>query len=165
MEDYHTSRGSADRYTVVEVDDKGDVQYRKIEGLADEAYDKVLVIQPHGFSSWPKKDAHMLAVAMGNRRDTLALLGGEHPEHRPRDIGEGNAVLYDAEGNVVFMKGGYGIHVTAKKGEVEVRSSDDKVWVKPGDGKMVYLGGDGTDGEYAFVMTEAGPSKNVKAKV
>jgi hypothetical protein len=49
-----------------------------------------------------------------------------------------------------------GIQIAAKTGQV---------YVKPGEGQKVFVGGTGADGAYARVMTESGPSTNTLAKI
>ncbi|PPQ42172.1 phage baseplate assembly protein domain-containing protein [Rhodopseudomonas palustris] len=153
------------RARVLKIDDSGTQQLLDLGGLKSERPEKIVRIQDHGFTSHPPKQAEGVMLQLGGRSSRTMFLGGEHKDHRPKNTAEGNAVLYDDKGNVVWMKSGDGIHLTAKKGQVELRSTDDKVWVKPGDGKKVYLGGDGTDGTYAAVMTEEGASINVMARV
>lgn len=154
------------RATVQKIDDSGTQQMlKKMTGLKSEVFEDVYRPQPHGFSSVPPAGSEGLFLALGGRSDRLVGLGFEHKDYRPKDTPGGGAVLYDDKGNVVFAKGDGGISVNAKKGTVEVRSHNDKVTVKPGDGKMVFLGGDGTDGSYDFVATMSGPSINVKAKI
>jgi hypothetical protein len=53
--------------------------------------------------------------------------------------------IFDKNGNVLMMDAG-------------------KFYLKPG-GPTLFLGGTGDDGAYDFVMTESGPSSNVKAKL
>lgn len=165
MEDYYTSRNSAHRFLIQKIDDSGPLQLIDADGLLDEKFTKIMRVHQHGFASHALKDSHMIALGLGGRRDMLVAFGGEHPDKRIKNLKEGEAVLYDSEGNVIFARVGKGISVDAKKGVVEIRSQKDKVTVKPGDGKNVYLGGDGSDGQYAKVMTEDGPSINVYAKV
>lgn len=153
------------RGRLLKLDDSGTQQKVDLGGYKNERPKEIVRVQQHGISSYPRKDAEGVMLQLGGRSDRTVFIGGEHKDDRPKDLKEGNAVLYDNEGNVVWMKSGDGIHMTSKKGEVELHSKDSKVWVKPGDGKMVFLGGDGEDGTYSFVMTEDGPSVNVKAKV
>jgi phage gp45-like len=174
MEDYYTHRNSGHRFLIQKVVDDGPIQLIDADGMTDEKFTKIMRVSPHGFTSRSVKDAHMLALGLGGRRDLLVALGGEHPDKRIKNLRDGEAVLYDSEGNVIYAKTDKGIAVNAKTGEVSIiaqkdkvgiTSQKDKVFVKPGDGKKVYLGGDGTDGTYAKVMTEDGPSVNVYAKV
>ena len=93
----------------------------------------------------------------GGRFDRPHLLGLEHPDHRPTNSPSGTKVLYDDKGNCIRAYGADGIQVEAKSGDV---------WVKPAPGKNLYHGGKpGDGGNYQPVMTTAGPSSNVFAKV
>jgi phage gp45-like len=154
------------RATVLKTDDGGTQQILKqMTGLKSEAFEDVYRPQVHGLSSHAPSGSEGLYLALGGRSDRLVALGFEHKDYRPKDLPEGNAVLYDDRGNVVWMKGSSGLSVNAKTGAVEVRAQADKVTVKPGDGQFVYLGGDGSDGGYALVQTVSGPSINVKARI
>lgn len=158
--------GTLRRARVDKIDDSGAQQImKKLLGLASEKPEDVYRAQGHGLSSYPPAGSEGLFLSLGGRADRLIGLGFEHKDKRIKNLKEGNTVLYDDKGNVVFAKGDNGLSVNAKTGTVEVRSQTDKVTVKPGDGKFVYLGGDGTDGTYDFVMTESGPSINVKARI
>jgi len=154
------------RATVQKTDDSGTQQIlKRMTGLKSETFEDVYRPQPHGFSSHAPNGSEGLFLALGGRSDRLVGLGFEHKDKRPKNLPEGNATLYDDKGNVVWAKGTNGISLNAKTGVVEVRSQDNKVTVKPGAGKMVYLGGDGADGTYDFVSTVSGPSINVKARI
>ncbi|WP_164635044.1 phage baseplate assembly protein [Rhodopseudomonas sp. BR0G17] len=154
------------RATVLKTDDSGTQQIlKRITGLKSETFEDVYRPQMHGFSSHAPQGSEGVFLALGGRSDRLLAIGFEHKDHRPKNLPEGNATLYDDKGNVVWAKGSGGLSVNAKTGVVEVWSQDDKVTVKPGDGKLVYLGGDGTDGTYDFVSTVSGPSINVKARI
>ena len=158
--------GSLRRATVQKTDDSGTQQIlKKMTGLKTETFEDVYRPQMHGFSSHAPRSSEGMFLALGGRSDRLLALGFEHKDARPRNLPEGNATLYDDKGNVVWAKGSNGVSLNAKTGVVEVRSQDNKVTVKPGDGQIVYLGGDGTDGSYDFVSTVSGPSINVKARI
>jgi phage gp45-like len=156
--------GSLRRVALVKVDDSGPQQFADLTGLASEQFKKIVRLQPHGFASNPPAKSEGVALALGGRSDRAMVLGLEDPNTRQRNVPVGCGVLYDDKGNVIYAKGSAGVAVNAKTGEVEIRSQADKVWVKPGAGKFVFLGGDGTDGDYDFVLTVSGPSSNVKAK-
>ncbi|WP_022722940.1 phage baseplate assembly protein [Rhodopseudomonas sp. B29] len=158
--------GSLRRATVQRVDDSGTQQILKqMTGLKSESFEDVYRPQMHGLSSHPPKGSEGVFLALGGRSDRLLALGFEHKDCRPRDLPEGNATLYDDKGNVIWARGDKGVSINAKAGTVDVLSQKDKVTVKPADGKFVFLGGDGTDGTYGFVETDAGTSINVKARV
>jgi phage gp45-like len=100
VEDYFTHRNSAHRFLINKIDDSGEIQLIDADGLADEKFTKIMRVYPHGFSSHAPKDSHMLGVGLGGRRDMLVALGGEHPQKRPRNIGEGNTAIYNADGTI-----------------------------------------------------------------
>ena len=153
------------RARILKVDDSGTQQKLNLAGLKNERPEEIVRILPHGFTSNPNAEAEGVMLQLAGRSDRTLFLGGEHKDYRQKNLPTGTAVLYDDKGNVVYAKGRNGLSVNAKSGQVEIRSQNEKVTVKPGDGKMVFLGGDGSDGSYSFVMTEDGPSTNVKAKV
>lgn len=144
------------RARVLKVDDSGTQQKLNLAGLKNERPEKIVRVLDHGFTSNPPDDAEGILIQLGGRSDRSLFIGGEHKDKRQKNLKTGQAVLYDDKGNVIFAKGSDGLAVHAKEG---------KVYVKPGDGKNVYLGGDGEDGSYAKVMTEDGPSSNVYAKI
>lgn len=154
------------RATVQKTDDSGTQQIlKKMTGLKTESFEDVYRPQSHGFSSHAPSGSEGLYLALGGRSDRLVALGFEHKDKRIRNLSEGNAVLYDDKGNVAWMQGTGGISLNAKTGTVGITSQDNKVFVKPASGQMVFLGGDGTDGAYDFVETVSGPSINVKARI
>lgn len=188
MEDYFTHRNSAHRYLIQKIDDSGDIQLVDGNGLVDEQHTKIIRIYPHGFSSYSEDDAHMIALALGGRRDMLVAIGGEHKDKRIKNLNKGESVLYDSQGNIVYMQLDKGISCNAKVGPVAIISQADSVTVTSkkdttvaaegklsmvskgtaaygSSGDITYIGGDGTDGDYEFVMTVAGPSTKVKAKM
>lgn len=144
------------RGTLEQTDDSGTQQLLQVRGLASEQLKKIVRVLPHGFSSHAPKDSEGVFLSLGGRSDRVLGLGYEHKDKRQKDLPEGTAVLYDANGNILFAKGSNGIAIDAKEG---------KVYVKPAEGKNVYLGGTGDDGKYSKVLTVDGPAKNVFARV
>jgi phage gp45-like len=187
-EDYYHHRNSAHRYQIVKTKDDGDIQLIDANGLEDEQHTQIMRVYPHGFTSYSPKDSHLIALGLGGRRDNIVALGGEHQDYRIKNLNEGESVLYDTSGNVVHMLIDKGIAMNAKNGPVVVTSQADNVnvvshkdatvaadgqlkMVSKGQaaygssGDLTFIGGDGTDGNYQFVMTVAGPSTKVKAKM
>lgn len=101
MEDYYTHRNSGHRYAIQKIDDSKEIQLVDGNGMADEQHTQIMRVYPHGFSSHSVKDSHMLAMGLGGRRDLLVALGGEHAEKRPKNLPEGDTILYNAEGDVI----------------------------------------------------------------
>lgn len=144
------------RARFIKLDDDGTQQKVELSGLKNEQMKKIVRVQAHGISSHPPKDSEAVIIQLGGRTDRTMVLGGEHKDKRPKNLTEGQAVLYDDKGNVVFAKGADGLAIHAKEG---------KVYVKPASGQNVYLGGDGSDGTYAKVETVSGPAMNVYARI
>lgn len=57
------------------------------------------------------------------------------------------------------------VALTDKGGSVIKQDGAGNISHKPASGKIVFLGGDGTTGTYAFIQTVSGPSINVKARI
>lgn len=164
-EDQDAVRAHLRRVAVVKVDDTGSQQLVDLDGLASERWKGVVRLLPHGFSSNPPAGSEGMVLALGGRADRAMVLGLEDPKTRQKSIPAGTAVLYDDKGNVLFAQGKSGIAVNAKKGDVGVTSQSGNIFHDPGGG-IVYLGGTGNDGGlYAPVLTVAGPSINVYARV
>ena len=106
MEDYYSNRNSGARYSLVKInDDSGGEQYVDIQGWENDFPTKVMRVQQHGFASVPIKDSHHFGIHQGNSRDRIYLIGGEHPDKRPRKLGDGNSALYNADGSIWKMVG------------------------------------------------------------
>ena len=149
--------GTLRRGTLLETDDTDTQQVLKARGLASEQFSDVYRPQQHGLSSHAPAGSEGLFLALGGRSDRIVGLGFEHKDHRPRNLPEGNTVLYDHAGNVIWAKSAGGIRVESKT---------DKIVVVPPEGKNIYLGGDPADGGvFAKVSTVSGPSINVYARI
>lgn len=164
------SRTNLFRTELIETDDRGDLQTAKAYGYASEEVAGAHVVRQHGLASHAPKGSHGIGIAGSGERALVAVIGLEHQEKRPRDLKEGNTTLYDAGGNQIRMLGDDGIWHDAGKapqkmtGKTAEISGTDKAWIGSKDGKT-YLGGDGTDGTYSPVMTQAGPSSTVFCKL
>jgi phage gp45-like len=101
MEDYRTSRNNSHRYIIGKIDDTGDIQTVDGEGLTGEKHTEMMRLYPHGFTSVSPKESHMMVVGLGNKRDQLLALGGEHPKYRHKNVAEGDSVLYNQNGDVI----------------------------------------------------------------
>lgn len=71
-------------------------------GLANERFEDVLFIQPHGAASVPPKGSVGFGLAMPGRRTQMLMLGVEHNEKRP-DLPEGGKAIYDHAGNIIKL--------------------------------------------------------------
>lgn len=99
-------RGAIRRGTIDRIDDSGTQQIvRRARGGASEEFGDIYRPQPHGFSSHPPAGSEMLLQAMGGRSDRLLVLGGEHKDHRYRNLPEGAVALYNANGSIATLIG------------------------------------------------------------
>lgn len=167
-------RPSLFRVELGETDDKGALQTAKATGYDGEELVGAHAIRQHGLASHAPKGSHGFGLAGSGERSLVALIGLEHQDKRPRDLAEGNTVLYDAKGNATRMLGDDGVwHDAGSRpqkmtGKTILLDGTDSVTVKVGsvliviEGGKVYLGG--KDGAQR-VMTEGGPSSIVYAKV
>lgn len=142
------------RGKLVGVDDSARGQTLEVEGYGGERFSKVLRAQSHGFSSHPPIDAVGQFLRLGSS-DRLVALGFEN-ETRPVSSPAGTAVLYDANGNTIFAKGGEGLKMRAKAGGIEVEADTGSISLKRGD-MQVSLGPDriefGLSGGLKVVLT------------
>lgn len=93
------------RFEVTSVSEKGGLLYASGRGVAGEVIRDVLYIQPHGAAFHPPIGSVAVAVDLNGRREQMVVMGGESSGLRPTgaDLGEGNAVLYNAHGQAVSV--------------------------------------------------------------
>lgn len=154
MEDYFTHRNQGHRYTIQKIDDSKEIQLVDGNGLADEQHTELMRLYPHGFSSHSVKDAHMLALGLGGRRDLLIAMGGEHHEKRPKNLPEGDTILYNAEGDAIRIFGKKTIDITHS---TNIKLSIGKGLKDSSSGE----GGGGEGGSSQGKEAEAGEDKDV----
>ncbi|MCJ2143744.1 phage baseplate assembly protein [Methylobacterium sp. E-066] len=162
------SRTNLFRAELKETDDSGEMQTGAGYGYAGEEVDKVQIVRQHGLASHAPKGSHGIGIAGSGERSLVAFLGLEHQDYRPRDLKEGNTTLYDAKGNATRYLGDDGIwHDAADRPQKMTAKTLGLQATETASlgGRRVYLGGDGTDGTYAPVMTAEGPSSVVFAKL
>ena len=168
---------------IYEVDDSGKQQTVSHYGFKGEDHSGVYRPQPFGLSSRPPKGSTGIVVSLGGERSRSVFLGGEHDDHRPQDLNEGELKLYDAEGNLIFLSRKNGTKIKTIKGDTVIETDDGKFTMSSsGDktlesknGKVTMkAGGDvviesagrvllGGPGASAAVATNAGYSSKVFA--
>lgn len=91
------------RARLIETDDANDFQQLTFQGLKNQRPSQIGRNQPFGLSTHapPGSIGHILNV--GGRADQMWCLGFEHKDHRPRDLGAGYTVLYNAHGDAVSL--------------------------------------------------------------
>jgi hypothetical protein len=75
---------------------------------------------------------------------------------------DGSTTYTDKAGNTIILDGSGTVTVANKNGNKVILDPGGNVQVIPKG--FVFLGGTGSDGIYDFVLTNSGPSINVKAK-
>ena len=104
--DVHAARLAVRRVELVSVKDNDGIQYVVALGHADEQFKDAHRVQPFGFTAHPPKGSHGLALAVNGRPDQTTIIGVEHPDHRQKNLAEGEVAFYDANGQFLkFMKG------------------------------------------------------------
>lgn len=94
------------RGTIEQIDDSGSQQIvRRARGGASETFEDIYRPQPHGFSSHPPKGSEFLVQALGGRSDRLLALGGEHKDHRHKNLPAGATAIYNANGSLITLIG------------------------------------------------------------
>lgn len=132
------------RARITKVDDSGTQQKVDLIGLAAEKPQKIVRVQPHGFSSYPVDDAEGVMIQMSGRSGRTLFLGGEHKDKRPKNLPKGGTVIYDADGNVVRVVGDdlqikHKTKIVLAVGETQIIITEDKIVLKGN----VHLGDDG----------------------
>lgn len=164
MEDYFTHRNSGHRYLLQKIDDSKDIQLVDGNGLADEQHTQIMRLYPHGFSSHSIKDSHFLSIGLGGRRDLLIALGGEHHEKRPKNLPEGDTILYNAEGDAIRMFGKKTLDITHSKNikiSIGQGLKDSSSSSSGGGSGASGGGGSGSDSGSKGKEAEAGKDKDV----
>lgn len=87
------------------VTERNGQQFLSGRGMHSDAFTEIHRIEPHGFMSNPIKGSIALGVSPNGDPDTTYILGGEHPEKRPKDLPGGAVALYDATGNIIKLIG------------------------------------------------------------
>lgn len=109
------------------VDDSGKQQTVSHYAFKGEDHSGVYRPQPFGMSSRPPKGSTGIVVSLGGERSRSVFLGGEHDDHRPRDLEEGEAKLYDAEGNLIYLSRKNGTKIKTVKGDTVIETDDGKL--------------------------------------
>ncbi|MGE3064104.1 MAG: phage baseplate assembly protein V [Hyphomicrobiaceae bacterium] len=102
---------------------------------------------PYGFVQHPKAGAEVLALSLGGNRDHMIVIATADRRYRLK-VAEGEVAIHDDQSQKVHIK-------------------RDAIWVET-DKKVVAKCPDfrvGEDADLPRVMTEAGPSSVLKAKV
>ena len=78
-------------------------QFVSGRGAKSDGWTEIHRVETHGFASVPVKGAQGLVLPMPGNPDAAFILGGEHPDLRPKGLPSGAKAIYDAGGNVIKM--------------------------------------------------------------
>lgn len=85
------------------IDATGAQHKATLTGIAGEKLFDVPRIKEFGFSSSPPPGSMAQILALYGRSDNAMVLGLDHKDHGPRDLGAGHVALYDAYGSLVSL--------------------------------------------------------------
>ncbi|MDP3407230.1 phage baseplate assembly protein [Bosea sp. (in: a-proteobacteria)] len=154
------------RFRVISVDDSGPIQKVTGRGEGGERLENLMRPQPDGLTTVPEVGSLGWAQFAGSRERGI-VAGLENPDKRPSDQPGGSKILYGPDGQKLNLKPGGAISLEGGDGQTfGMKANGDQVLKPKAAGGKVYLGGDPADGGvFARVMTEAGASPFVFAKV
>lgn len=94
---------------VTQVDDSKEAQLVQVTeraagtGFADRPTDNVTRVTEFGFASHPPLNSEVLVIRRGGDRSQPIAIATSHRPSRPRDLGEGDAGIYDVRGAKVML--------------------------------------------------------------
>lgn len=143
--------------------DKGPYKLVRVQSEGHEV--SAIVLEPYGIQGSPLKKGQAILIPIDGDEGKMVALVMPPPAKRTDQQKEGevsylnhetgNAIKHDADGNTT---------ITTPGGCIIKEWKDGRVGVEPGAGQKVYLGK--VDGAGCHpVVTTAGPSQNVYAKV
>lgn len=110
------------------VDDGGDFQRLQIvrratgTGGGERITDRVIRLADFGFASAPPADADALVLNRNGDSAHALVVATAHRASRPRNLGEGDVVVYDARGRALRLTA-TGIEIDAAGGDVTVTNA------------------------------------------
>lgn len=155
------------RFRLISVDDSGPFQKVTGRGEGGEILRDIYRPQTDGLTTVPEVGSLGWASFAGGSRERGIVQGLEKDGKRPTGQATGTKTLYGPDGQKLDLKPGGSINLTGGNGQrLDVKPGGDMVMKPGGAGGKLYLGGDPADGGvFSRVMTEAGPSDIVYAKV
>ncbi len=95
----------AGKAIITAVKDTGKLQVLQLEIMKDELTEDVERIQEYGFSSRPPADSEAVLLCIGGDRANAVVIATDSAALRPRDLADGDSVLYNKAGVKVWAKG------------------------------------------------------------
>lgn len=95
------------------VNDAGGLQVLQLDVLDGETRSAAERLQEFGFSSRPPAGAEAVVLFPGGRRDHALVVAVDDRRHRPRDLEEGESILYSSLGDYVRIRQGHIVEIVA----------------------------------------------------
>jgi len=93
------------------VNDSTNMQLIQIEILKDEVKDNVERVQDYGLTSFPRKGAEALIGFINGNKDHGVAIKVDDSRVRPKNLQEGEVVLYHESGSKIYMKSNGDINI------------------------------------------------------
>ena len=102
------------RGIVARVDDTGGIKRFQGKVIAGEVLDDIEVFQEYGFSSRPPRGSEFIMASVGGNREHAVAIATMNRNLRVKNLKEGETVIFDKDGNYVYLK---------ENGNIEVKAS------------------------------------------
>lgn len=97
------------------VDDSGQIQLVKVEGLNGEVTDSVERLQNYGYTSNPPKGGEAIVVNVGANSDHPVIIVMDSGEFRKKDLKPGEVAVYDKNGSYILLREDGSIEIKPNK--------------------------------------------------
>jgi phage baseplate assembly protein V len=111
------------RARVTATDDTGTVQKVQAQVNAFELRDQTPRLAEFGFTSRPPAQSDAVLVFLAGDRSNGVVIATGHQSSRPKNLAEGEVMLYDLWGKHVYLKADGSIEIDAKNGPVVVNNA------------------------------------------
>lgn len=90
--------------TLEKINDSTPIQKVQTAMLEDEVHTDYDRMQEYGFTSVPLPGCQAVVACVGGARDNGVIIATEDRRYRPKDLAEGEVVLYDTHGNFIKLQ-------------------------------------------------------------
>lgn len=95
------------------VNDALKLQGLQIAAFADETLDEIERFQQYGLTSHPLPGAEAIVLSLGGARSHSVVIAADDRRHRKTNLAAGEVALYTDEGDMVLLKRGRIVEITA----------------------------------------------------
>lgn len=108
-------RNMARRGLATLIDDSGEFQKLQVR-IGREERNDIDRWQDYGRSSHPPKNSKLLTLNLGSNPDGMIVIGVAHGESRPRELAEGEQILFDMHGDkFIHFRADGTLHIKAPR--------------------------------------------------